>query len=289
LVLIDRRHRFLEPMRLHTRPLYPDDPQALALAQAAGAHGIYVHNALAAGDGDGFVFGPAPGRKFRAASTAVASRGEPPDDGLAWFGPRGNLVVLARLDLEAAAAAQVTEAIMAMRLPWRIAMGPRAVIEALRECVPGVPLVHREQVYYEGSAATAAAELRRFDVRPAERADRDRLILATLQLNHSDLNLDPARVDRRWLRSTRVLGPIGGPWCKLDLGSDGPGGAVIEGVFTFAEHRGKGLAAALVASCLLTARDRTILHVGHHNRPARAAYERAGMVVAGSCRLLLLG
>jgi len=44
-----------------------------------------------------------------------------------------------------------------------------------------------------------------------------------------------------------------------------------------------------VASCLLEASQRTILHVGHHNRPARAAYERAGMAVAGSCRLLLVG
>jgi predicted GNAT family acetyltransferase len=31
------------------------------------------------------------------------------------------------------------------------------------------------------------------------------------------------------------------------------------------------------------------LHVGQHNRPARAAYERAGMHEAGRCRLLLLG
>jgi GNAT superfamily N-acetyltransferase len=288
-------------MRVTTLPLDLDDPDALALVRGAGAHGVYVHNAMAGGEGSGLLFRlPAGAPKFR---TSRADSPDvlrvPTDRGLVWFGPRGNVVVLGPEQMEPLMAMQLAEAITALRLPWRIAMGPRPVIEALRDRAPGTPLVHREQVYYEGSAATAATELRRTDVRPAQRADRDRLIQATLQLNHSDLNLDPARVDRRWLRdtideriasgTTHVLGPVGGPWCKLDIGSDGPGGAVIEGVFTFADHRGKGLAAALVASCLAAAAANTILHVGHHNRPARAAYARAGMVPAGSCRLLLLG
>jgi predicted GNAT family acetyltransferase len=63
---------------------------------------------------------------------------------------------------------------------------------------------------------------------------------------------------------------------------------MLEGVFTFAEHRGQGLATALVASCLAAAPGPVCLHVGKHNRPARAAYQRAGMQVAGTCRLLLL-
>ena len=139
----------------------------------------------------------------------------------------------------------------------------------------------------------------RADVRAAQRGDRDRLVQATLLLNASDLNIDPARVDRRWLRdtideriadgTTRVLGPVGAPGCKLDIGSDGPGGAVIEGVFTFPEVRGQGLAAALVASCLAAATGVVSLHVGQHNRPARSAYERSGMHEQGRCRLLLLG
>jgi GNAT superfamily N-acetyltransferase len=138
----------------------------------------------------------------------------------------------------------------------------------------------------------------RDDVRVAQRVDRDRLVQATLALNASDLNVDPARVDRRWLRdtideriasaTTRGIGPPGGLLCKLDFGSDGPGGCVIEGVFTFPEHRGKGLATGLVATCLHQAGGRMCLHVGKHNRPARAAYEAAGMVESGNCRLLLL-
>ncbi|MFY9343505.1 MAG: GNAT family N-acetyltransferase, partial [Planctomycetota bacterium] len=153
-------------------------------------------------------------------------------------------------------------------------------------------------VYYSGSAATAAGERPPAGMRKAERADRDRLVAATLALNQADLNLDPARVDRRWLRdtideriangTTRVLGPLGGPICKLDVGSDGPGGQVVEGVFTFPEHRGQGLAQALLASVLAAARGEVCLHVGKHNVPARRAYERAGMREVGGCRLLLM-
>jgi GNAT superfamily N-acetyltransferase len=160
-----------------------------------------------------------------------------------------------------------------------------------------VPLVCRDQIYYRGDAGSAATELVRGDVRPAQRADRDRLLQATLLLNASDLNIDPARVDRRWLRdtideriadgTTLVIGPPGSVQCKLDLGSDGPGGLVIEGVFTFAEHRGRGLAAALVASVLAEARGAVCLHVGERNLPARRAYATAGMAETGRCTLLL--
>jgi len=135
-------------------------------------------------------------------------------------------------------------------------------------------------------------------VRSAGPADRNGLIQASLQLNQADLNVDPARVDRRWLRdaideriaadATRVIGAPGAVRCKLDLGSVGPGGTVIEGVFTFPQFRGQGLATDLVATVLHEIRGPAILHVGRHNRPARAAYERAGMQEVGGCRLLLL-
>ncbi len=262
--------------------LLHDDERALALAAAAGAHGVYVRNALAEREGEGFLLS-IDGRAAAA---------------LAWCGPRGNLVVLASAGLDGALADRIAAEVLARKRPWRIAMGPEHVVAALRERLPVVPLVHREQVYYAGTAATAAATARRDEVRRAQRADRDRLMQATLALNASDLNVDPARVDRRWLRdtideriaqgTTWVIGPPGGPRCKLDIGSDGPGGAVIEGVFTFPDVRGQGLATALVATCLAAASGSMSLHVGKHNRPARSAYAAAGMVEAGSCRLLLL-
>jgi GNAT superfamily N-acetyltransferase len=280
-VVIGRWQWKLEPMPLVLRELVFDDPALLELAGRDGAHGVYVHNAVARGEGEGFV---------------VAADGR--DAGLVWIGPRGNLVVAGAGEPQPALAARIAEEVFARRSPWRIAMGPLRVLDAMRARLRQPPLVFREQVYYAGRAATAARELVRDDVRPAGRADRDRLVQATLLLNQSDLAVDPSRVDRRWLRdtideriaqgTTHVLGPVGGPWCKLDYGSDGPGGRVLEGVFTFPDHRGEGLASALVATCLAASPAGVFLHVGKHNQPARRAYERAGMHEAGGCRLLLL-
>jgi GNAT superfamily N-acetyltransferase len=268
-------------MAIATRPLLPDEAPVDRLVAAAGPHGVYVQNALAAGEGEGFVLVDG--------GLEVA---------LAWFGPRGNLVLVAAVDLPAPAAAVAVEQVHLARRPWRIAMGPAAIVDGLRQRLVGSPLMHRDQIYYRGDASTAVAMLRRDDVRKAERLDRDRLMQATLLLNQSDLNLDPRRVDRRWLRDNideriangtcLALGPPGDPWCKLDIGSTGVGGSVIEGVFTFPSHRGKGLAAALVATCLAEAEGAMVLHVGRHNAPARSAYARAGMVETGSCRLLLV-
>jgi GNAT superfamily N-acetyltransferase len=284
-LLIGWRRRILEPPMarppgFQTRPLVPqDDPGALALAMAAGAHGVYVHNALARGEGEGF-----------------AMEQDGAERGLCWFGARGNLIVLAGPTL---AGDEVAAAIQRARLPWRIAMGPPAAVDALAGLCTGRPLVHRDQVYYACAPHAATTALVHRGVRAAERGDRDRLMQATLQLNDSDLHVDPRRVDRRWLRdsideriatrTTRVLGPVGAFDCKLDFGSDGPGGLMLEGVFTFPAVRGGGLATALVASCIAAAPGASVcLHVGRHNEPARHAYERAGMREAGSCRLLLL-
>ncbi|MBL8734621.1 MAG: GNAT family N-acetyltransferase [Planctomycetes bacterium] len=268
-------------LRVQLSDLYDDEPAARALAAAAGAHGVYVVNALAAGEGDGFVL------RADGAPRAVA-----------WCGPRGNLVVVCESRYEAALTTALLDGIERERLVWRIVMGPTPVVDGLRDRLPGKPLVHRDQLYFCGDRTLAAA-LRGVAVRPAEAADRDGLVQATLLLNQSDLNIQPARVDRRWLRDTVderirdgvtwVAGPPAGIWCKLDIGSDGPAGRVIEGVFTFAERRGQGLAAALVAACLAVAPGQVTLHVSAQNHAAQRAYARAGMRPAGGCRLLLSG
>jgi GNAT superfamily N-acetyltransferase len=267
-------------MRVVIRDVGSGDAVAVAMAAAAGPHGVYVRNALAAADGTAF----------------VASRGGPPE-ALVWVGPRGNLVAIVEPLADAALAGTLADEIARRELAWRIAMGPTALVGALRDRLARAPLAHRTQVYCVGDASTAAAAPGRADVRRAQRADRERLMQATLLLNESDLNVDPARVDRRWLRdtideriadgSTLVIGPPGGVQCKLDLGSDGPGGLVVEGVFTFPDHRGRGLAAALVAAALASASGPVCLHVGERNLPARRAYAAAGMVEAGRCMLLL--
>lgn len=269
------------PLPFEARPLAPSaTAAALALAAAAGSHGAYVQNALAIGDGDALSL-----------SVGGALRG------VCWFGPRGNLIAVVDPSCDPAL---VARAVQQSRLPWRIALGPAPVVDALALLCSRPPLVHRDQIYYAATPADAAAVPAGIEVRLPVKADRDRLMRATLELNQADLNVDPARVDRRWLRdmveeriaegSTRVIGPVGDIACKLDLGSDGPGGLVLEGVFTFAAARGRGLATALVAQVIAgAATARVCLHVAAHNRPARAAYERAGMREDGRCRLLLLG
>lgn len=263
------------------RRLRRGDDSARALAQAAGVHGVYVCNALSEGLSDGFVF---------------AVDGE--ECGVAWFGPRGNLVIVSDervVGHEREIAAQVLRG----RWSWRIVLGDTGLVDALAAAVPRGKLAHRDQVYYVGDRQSADPKHVRDDLRLPVCEDRERLARATLALNASDLNIAPDRVDRRWLYNTiddrihdgttRVIGPVGGLWSKLDFGSDGPGGVVIEGVFTFPERRGRGLGADLVASCMAQASGVVSLHVAEHNRAARRSYERAGMREAGRCRLLLLG
>lgn len=253
-------------------------PAARDLAAGSGVQAVYLANALANPDGE-----------FLALLQCDQLRG------LCWFGSRGNLVIVADEELPAAATAA---AIQASRIPWRIAMGPGRFVDALLPHLTVEPLLHRDQAWYAMRPQDAGSV--RADVRLAQRADREALMSATLQLNESDLRIDPRRVDRRWLRdsvlariangSTHVVGPVGALHAKLDIGSAGAGGCVIEGVFTVPHWRGRGLAAALVASVAAVRQEPIVcLHVGVDNAPARAAYRSAGMAERGRCRLLLLG
>lgn len=256
------------------------EAEAIELARRAGAQGVYLANALAADQGE-----------------ACCCYGRDALLGCIWFGPRGNLIVLEREPLEPL---QVARAVQNCRWPWRIALGPAPAIDALAGLLTGAPLVHRDQIYYGCRPANAVAPAPEVRVRAAQRADRERLMAATLELNRADLNVDPQRVDRRWLRnmidarieegSSMVLGDPGVFGCKLDFGSRGAAGLVVEGVFTFPEARGHGLASALVGAVTAAAvEDFVCLHVAADNAPARRAYERAGMRELSRCRLLLSG
>lgn len=277
------------PLAFSARPLDPVDlPRARELAERCGLHGVYVRNALelagAAGGGDG------ESLTFHGAEGLLA---------LAWFGDRGNLIVLGGDELDPMAMARE---IRRSRWPWRIVLGAPPVVSGLRALCSGAPLVHREQIYYGMAPDAAPPALVRSDVRRPVRSDQERLMIAGLELNAVDLHVDPRRVDRGWLKrtvkqriaegTTRVLGAVGDLQCKLDFGSEGPAGLVVEGVFTFPEARGRGLATALVASVAAEFRGRVprvCLHVAAGNAPARAAYERAGMRPAERCQLMLLG
>ena len=271
----------VESVGFRARKLRRGDDAAAVFARSQGVRGAYVVNALAAGEADGLVF-------ERDGSVAA----------IAWFGPRGNLVVVCS-NRSRGYEADVVRRVLASRYSWRIALGDAAVIDGIRARVGRSVLAHRDQVYYVGGRDDAGALGAQADVRKPVGADRERLARATLALNASDLNIAPDRVDRRWLYrtiddrcregATMVLGPPGELWCKLDLGSQGPAGDVLEGVYTFPEHRGRGYATSLVAGAMAANVTPASLHVAAHNAPARRAYEAAGMREAGTCRLLLLG
>lgn len=261
------------------RPYEPSQfGEVAALADAQGLHGVYLRNDLERGLGE-----------------AMLLWGEDRLLGCAYFGARGNLLLAEREPLDPA---RLADAVHQSGWPWRIAMGAGPAIDALATRLLAPPLVHRDQIYY-GSAPHEAAILPRADeVRPARRADKDLLVAATLDLHLQDLAIDPRRVDRRWLSdmlaqriaegSTLVLGPSGAFHSKLDLGSQGAAGVVIEGVYTFPTARGHGHAAALVAGAVRSQPGPVVcLHVSAANLSARAAYARAGLCPERTWRLLL--
>lgn len=270
-------------------PTSADRAEIRALAAQVGAHGVYVGNDLAR---------DANARAL--SSRGIAFFGRDAVLGFAWFGTRGNLIVLAapdrRLDAQA-----VARAVDGATFEWRIALGPEPVLAALAALGRTPPLLLRRQLYYTADAAAVLARSPDADVRPARPADLDSLVQATLELNRVDLKLDPSLVSRRWVRqsaservrseTTFVIGPEGSPYAKLDVGSQGAAGVVVEGVFTVPAHRGTGCASRLVhAVChqkLAQGRQVVCLHVAESNLPARRCYEKAGMHAAQTVGLLL--
>ncbi|MHC4814685.1 MAG: GNAT family N-acetyltransferase [Planctomycetota bacterium] len=274
------------PPPFSARPLDPVfGPQAVALARRVGVPGIYVQNHLLAD----------PDLGGRAEILALHGR----EDllGLVYCGDRGNLIVLTTEDLDPEILAR---AVIDSSLRWRIVLGPHDLVAALRRLNDAPPLVHRTQIYYAVAPAAVPVERLRDDVRRAQRQDAKALVLATLHLNETDLGVDAWRVNKDWVRknvrlriregSTLVIGPVGNPWVKLDIGSKGPAGLILEGVYTWPEFRGQGHAASLVATVAQRAGEDcpvVCLHVAEDNQPARRAYENAGMREVDRCGLLL--
>ena len=269
------------------RPLDPVDlPEAREVAAAAGAHGVYVRNALDA---------PAD----RGGDEILGLYGAERLVGLLFFGARGNLIVIELVPLHAGAVARAIADASAL---WRVVLGPEPVVRALAERESVAPLVERAQVYYGVESGGVPTERCRADVRPAERRDVRALIAAALDLNRTDLNVHAWRVNRSWLRAsikrrirqgrTLVIGEPGEPVAKVDVGSRGGAGAVFEGVYTHPSARGCGLATGIVATAACEFLGETplvCLHVAEQNSTARRCYERAGMTRRGTCQILLRG
>jgi predicted GNAT family acetyltransferase len=217
--------------------------------------------------------------------------------GLIYFGQRGNLIIIGCQNVDPR---RIAEAIDRSAQVWRIALGPAPIIAALAEFETRPALVDRVQLYYSLSQERIVSSQLHAGVRPAERKDLRRLFEAALDLNASDLNVAGWRVNKSWLKDsiksrvkrgqTLVIGEPGMLECKVDVGSAGPGGLMLEGVYTWPQARGRGLARAIVTTAaeqFLAEHSRVCLHVDSENMPARRAYEAAGMETLDSCRLLL--
>ena len=272
-----------------TRPLETGDLGAVrALLENARGEATYIGNDLAREAGSKRLVRQALGVFGRRGLSAVC-----------WFGGRSNLLVTvapgAVVD-----GTQLAEALQVHGEYWRIALGPPPILAALSAVAPARTRILRTQIFCEVDREREVASMAR-TMRGAVRGDLAWLVTAAVELNRTDLGLRPDDVSERWLRdaararlnagATFVVGPRGAPHAKLDLGSAGPAGVVIEGVFTDPRARGQGVGAGLVAAvCQRELRGGAryvTLHVDRDNAAARACYARAGMREVAESGLLL--
>jgi hypothetical protein len=234
-----------------------------------------------------------------------ALAGEPEDgrlillgeEELAFFGDEGNLAVG---DLSPAGRETLVELVRTRFRGLGIAVSPRVEVESLARGLRDQtePRILRPQTLY-GADRSAAVPPGAALLRPRQ-ADTPRIVKAAINLAVEDLGLPRLRLSRRRMEATVrkrirqgrtfVLRRRGRVVFKVDLAVATDLGALVEGVYTFPEVRGQGLAREGMAGFLRMLFDeypRVSLHVDRANAAARRAYERAGMVEAGELGLAI--
>ncbi|MDP6423198.1 MAG: GNAT family N-acetyltransferase [Planctomycetota bacterium] len=182
---------------------------------------------------------------------------------------------------------------------FRILIGPPEPTTALLEGLGSKARIDLDRS--QPFLCTEAPLVEPIEARLATLQDTAWLVRASLQLNEEDLLISAKTVDLELLRTrieqrigesrTWLVDAGGRPAAKLEIGNEGPAGALIEGVFTEPSHRSTGLARRLVAEVsrrLLQESPRVGLHVGRSNEPAIRAYRAAGFVEVADLRLALL-
>ena len=140
----------------------------------------------------------------------------------------------------------------------------------------------------------------RLDLRRARLDELDAVVHMAAELEREDLGVDP-RLEEPELHREQVAARVqaGCVWLgeregrvvfKGDVGLHCPHGALIGSLWVDPGVRGQGLGAAgtrALCDRLLAQTPRVGLHVGEGNRPARAAYRKAGFEERAPFRLFL--
>ena len=180
----------------------------------------------------------------------------------------------------------------------------RLFIQLFQKLGGAKPVLNRCQPFYVVDSRTLARGVKEIDMEQASLDSIDELTVLACEMVCEDLKLAPTEVDRRKYRlrmTERIVDgraymcrdEKGRPIFKCDLAVAGPEGALIEGVFTPKDLRGKGIATrALWTLCKdLLADDKVpfvALHVDERNKNARKAYENVGFKHVSDFRLILM-
>lgn len=183
----------------------------------------------------------------------------------------------------------------------QVVVSPRKEVDAVVEAFStetGIALNRVQALYgaWRGDPIGPGAR----ELEPATMDDFKGLHKASIGLALEDLGiprwaLDTSRTMRNVKKKIRkkrtfVLKLRGKLAFKVDIAFRTERGAMIEGVYTFPEYRGKGLASmgcAELTRRLLEEKEFVVLHVGEKNIPARRAYEKAGMKELGELGLAI--
>ncbi len=166
------------------------------------------------------------------------------------------------------------------------------------------PVLNRSQPFYVVDGKGLSRGVKEIDMEQASLDSIDELTVLACEMVCEDLRLSATEVDRRKYRLRMTERIVDGraymcrdgqsrPIFKCDLAVAGPEGALVEGVYTPKDMRGKGVATrALWTLCKdLLAENKVpfvALHVDERNKPARKAYENVGFRHAADFRLILM-
>ncbi|HEX3604526.1 MAG TPA: GNAT family N-acetyltransferase [Candidatus Dormibacteraeota bacterium] len=199
--------------------------------------------------------------------------------------------------------AQLLAEVLDRHSPPRMMVGPREQVHALhrgRRLAPEPREVRDPQpLMAVGRGRVAAAGSP--EVRRAELADLDLLVVAAAAMHREEMGIDPLAIDPAgWRARMAVLIDRGWSWVwmegdrvlfKAELSAWTAEVVQVQGVYTAPAERGRGVATrglAAVCEALHTEVPTCSLYVNHFNLPALRVYTRLGFESVGEFATLIL-